>query len=305
MEVCSYTMECEQFIFDFSKKNKNKRNELYENDGIHAYFNIPKSENFNLKISYPEKNFIRDLLRIKQSLLFKFILATLLLLVLALLFTLYSLTPIRKALKLNDEFVKDILHDFNTPITSMILNIKMLEEEAEKNAFIKRISHSINTIMLLQNNLKSFLQHSPSQNVEVDLALLCKKRLKFIQSIYPKLKFTYTSYNDLKKITNEESFTRILDNLLSNAAKYNKPQGTVSLTVLNETISIKDTGKGIKNINKICDRYYKEQDRGLGLGLSIVKKLTSELDISLEIHTQKDVGTTIILNVKNLDKEGK
>lgn len=303
MEVCSYTMKCEKFIFDFSKKNKKALNQLYDNDGIHAYFKMPKSENFNLKISYPEKNFIHDLSSIKKSLLLKFILATFLLLVLALLFTLYSLTPIRKALKLNDEFIKDILHDFNTPITSMILNIKMLEEESEKNTFIQRISHSINTIMLLQNNLKSFLQHSPSQNIEVNLALLCKKRLNFIQSIYPKLTFTYTSYNELKKVTNEESFTRILDNLLSNAAKYNKPQGTVSLTVLNETICIKDTGKGIKNLDKVWDRYYKEQDRGLGLGLSIVKKLTSALDIDIEINTQKNVGTNIILNLENLDEK--
>lgn len=303
MQVCSYTMKCKQFTFDFAIKNKHRLNELYKDNGYYAFFTIPKSKKYFMKISYPPKHLLNDIGMLKQLLWFKFAGATLLLLVIAFFFTLYSLKPIRKALHLNDEFIKDILHDFNTPITSMLLNIKMFEKEKGEDPFIKRVSHSIDTILLLQNNLKSFLHHSPSQNKNIDIASLAKTRLEVMQNIYPKLTFTYKKHNELIKMTNSELLTRILDNLISNASKYNKANGEVKLSILGDTLSIKDTGKGIKNIDKVLQRYYKEQERGLGLGLHIVQKLITELNIKMHIKTQEDIGTTIILDFKHLAKK--
>jgi len=303
MQVCSYTMNCEQFIFDFAPKKGTKHNELHDDNGLYAYFSIPKSKKFYIKISYPFENFLSDMQQIKRVLWIKFILATLLLFGIALFFTFYSLKPIRQALKLNDEFIKDILHDFNTPVTSMVLNMKMFREEKGEDPFINRVSHSLDTILLLQNNLKSFLHHSPSQNETVDIAKLAKERMKFIQNMYPKLIFNYKKNNALIKMTNKDLLIRILDNLLSNAAKYNKSRGEVTLTILGDTISIKDTGKGIQDVNKVLQRHYKEQERGLGLGLHIVQKLISELDIDMSIKTKEGVGTNIILDFKHLVKE--
>ena len=302
MHVCNYTMECKQFSYDFVDKDKNKLNTLYEENGLHSYFTIPKSEKYFLKISYSTENYQADLQEIKNILWIKFILAAILLSVIALFFTFYSLNPIRKALQLNDEFIKDILHDFNTPITSMILNIKMFKDEKGEDPFIKRISQGINNIMLLQNNLKCFLQHSPSQNSQIDIALLAKKRLESIKDSYPKLTYVYEKENDLIRFSNEDILTRIFDNLLSNASKYNKPSGEVKVTISGTIISIEDTGKGIQDVSKVMQRYYKEQKRGLGLGLHIVQKLTDELNIEIKIKSEVDIGSTFILDFKHLNK---
>ena len=304
MQVCSYTLDCKQYNFDFANKDMTKLNKLYENnETLDSYFTIPNSKKFHLKITYPKIIYLQDVRNIQQELWFKFIFAEILLFILSLFFTFYSLSPIRKALSLNDEFIKDILHDFNTPITSMVLNIKMFEEEKGKNPFISRITTSIDNILLLQNNLKCFLQHSPSQNASVNLAKLSKNRLEFMQSIYPKTTFIYEKNNDLIRISNEEILTRIFDNILSNAAKYNRINGEVKITINRTKISISDTGKGIKNISKVMQRYYKEQDRGLGLGLHIVQKLVNELNIEMEVISKIDVGTTFILDFKHLGKE--
>ena len=286
-----------------TKEVKNQLNELYDNSGLYAFFTIPKSEKFNIKISYSKQNFQNDMNKIEKILWIKFIIATLLLFSIALFFTFYSLKPIRKALKLNDEFIKDILHDFNTPITSMVLNIQMFQEEKGEDPYIQRVSHSVDTIVLLQNNLKSFLHHSPSQNTKVDIAALGKKRLDTMQNIYPKLTFTFKQNNTLVRITNDDLLTRILDNLLSNAAKYNKIKGEVTLTIYDDTLIIQDTGKGINNIDKVLERYYKEQDRGLGLGLHIVQKLTNELNIGMMIESEVAVGTKFTLYFSDLPKE--
>ncbi len=305
MQLCSYTMKCDQFQFNFAPKDNHKLNRLYENSGLYSFFTIPKSQKYLIRISYPKKALHKDMTHIRNILWIKFIVATFLLMGIAFFFTLYSLKPIRKALRINDEFIKDILHDFNTPITAMLLNINMFKKEKGEDPFINKVSKSINTILLLQNNLKSFLHHSPSQNSHIDIALLAKKRLEFIQNIYPKISFVYYKKHDLLKWSNEELLTRILDNLLSNAAKYNKPNGEVKLTIAQNRLVIQDTGKGIKEIQKVLDRYYKEQDRGIGLGLHIVQKLTNELNIILHIKSKLNQGTEVILDFKNLPEENR
>ena len=302
MEICSYTMECEQFTFDFIPKDKDKLHTLHDDHGLYSFFSIPKSDKYYIQISYPKEAYQADIYAIEKSHALRFILISIILLIIAIFFTFYSLRPIRHALKLNDEFIKDILHDFNTPITSMVINIQMFKKEHGENPFIKRVSLSIDTILHLQNNLKSFLHNLPSQNTEVNIVALAKERLQFIQNIYPKLQFNVQVSNALSRLTNEELLTRILDNILSNAAKYNKSNGEIKLVITGTKLGIEDTGKGIKNIQKVMQRYHKEQTRGLGLGLHIVQKLADELDIVMQIKSEEHVGTSVILDFKHLNE---
>jgi len=300
MEVCSYTLECKQYKFDFAPKATTTINTLNEDNGLYSYFRVPKSKKFHIKLSYPLEKLTEDTHAILYRLLIKFIAITFFLFVLALFFTFYSLKPIRKALKLNDEFIKDILHDFNTPITSMVLNIEMLEPEVKVNPFIKRLSQGIDNMVLLQNNLRCFLTLSVSQNSKVDIALLAKKRLDYIQNIYPNILFIYSKKIDLIKVSNSDLLIRVIDNLLSNAGKYNKIKGKVELVVDNNLITISDTGKGIKDVSRVLERYYTEQERGLGIGLHIVNKLMLELNINMTIESTVDVGTKITLDFSQL-----
>lgn len=302
MQVCSYTYNCKQFSFDFSPRAHIILNELHQKPDPHAFFTIPRSEKYALKITYPSSAYMNDLFHIRKILTLKFIFSTLLLMAVALFFTRYSLRPIREALKLNDEFIKDILHDFNTPIASIVLNVKMFKKEYTDNPFVNRITRSVDTILLLQNNLKSFLQHSPSQVEEIDVAAIALQRLEFMQNIYPHITFVYYKNNPMICVTSQELFTRILDNLLNNAAKYNKPKGEVRLNILQDRITIEDTGKGMKNAKQVFKRYYKEQNRGLGLGLHIVKKLADELNIPIDIHSVQGEGTTVTLDMKAIKK---
>ena len=50
---------------------------------------------------------------------------------------------------------------------------------------------------------------------------------------------------------------------------------------------IENSSPQIKNPDKLFDRYYKESQRGIGLGLSIVKKLSHELGWNLKINIEK------------------
>jgi len=304
MRICSLSLKCKQFKFDFSSQDKDIiLGKLYQDTKIHAYFSIPKSKKYYLNISYPLKKVDIDRYEIRKILWIEFFLFSILLFILALFFTFYSLNPIRKALKINDEFIKDILHDFNTPISAIILNIEMFEEDNGKNPYMARILKSIDRILLLQNNLKDFLTNSPSQNVVCSISSIAKESLDNISNSYPNLEFVVKEDNEIIKFSNIEVIRRIIDNLITNACKYNKPKGRVELRISNDKIVVSDTGKGIKKPKKVFKRYYKEQDRGIGLGLHIVKKLCDELNIKISIESKVDIGTEVILHFKYLKKD--
>jgi len=302
MQLCSYFLKCDKFQVAFAEKKRKDLNKLYNiSDGIDAYFYIPKSKKYDMRLHYPIEDYNKDIDKIFKNILYKFIAFSILLFGVAIIFTIYSLNPIRKAIKLNDEFIKDILHDFNTPIASMVLNIEMFNDENGEDFYIKKVTQSLNNILQLQDNLTTFLHHSPSQMSMVDINSITKERLEFIQSIYPKIRFEYKEISSFETITNRELLIRIIDNILSNAFKYNRPKGLVVVTIDKYKIIIKDTGKGIKDTKKIFQRYYTEQDRGIGLGLHIVQKLTQELNIKLKIETEIDKGTEVTLYFPKMD----
>jgi signal transduction histidine kinase len=95
--------------------------------------------------------------------------------------------------------------------------------------------------------------------------------------------------------TNKDALVRVLDNVLSNAGKYNRANGKVFISIKEGVLSVEDTGKGIQHPSMVFERYYKEQDRGIGIGLHIVKKLCDELHIAIRVKSKEGEGTTIRL----------
>ena len=252
-----------------------------------------------MKVVYPEANYLSKVEERKKRTYRKFWFFSLLAALVSLLFAYYALMPLRKALRLNEEFVKDILHDFNTPISSMRINLKLFKREIGENQKIQRLENNIETILSLQNNLQIFLKGIPTQSESFSLKELAEDRVHYFKILYPDIVYNISLGKTVLE-TNKDAFTRILDNLLSNAGKYNIANGQVSITLKDSYLFISDTGKGIKNPSKVFDRYYKEQDRGIGIGLHIVKKLCDELRVPIKVKSKEGQGTTIVLNLSKI-----
>ena len=102
----------------------------------------------------------------------------------------------------------------------------------------------------------------------------------------------------------------IIHNVIENAIKYNKENGSVDVFAGKEngriTFRVKDTGIGIPDadINRVFERFYrvdKSHSRkigGTGLGLSIVKHGVSFLGGELSIKSKDNEGTTITIVFK-------
>ena len=101
----------------------------------------------------------------------------------------------------------------------------------------------------------------------------------------------------------------LIFNLCDNAIKYNKPNGSLNITLSEQEktaiLTFTDTGIGIENehLDRIFERFYRvdksrsKQTGGTGLGLSIVKHIVESLKGTIKITSEIDVGTTISIEI--------
>lgn len=302
MRLCSYDLKCEQFKIDFIALKNEKLHTLYKDEnGLTSYYPIPQSTKSIMLFNFSSEQYNRELDKLKTQELWKFSSVLGIILLLSILFSFYALYPLRNALILTQEFIKDILHDFNTPLSSLRLNTSMLKKEIGKNEKINRIEQSVENILSLQQHLRSYLHNHTMQKEEFDLKSTIQNQLNVLGKNYPQIKFNL-NIDEMSILTNKEAFIRIIDNLLTNASKYNKQSGSVDIIYDSKTknLNITDTGKGIKNPGKIFDRFYKEQERGIGIGLHIVKKLCEELHIKISVTSILNQGSTFTLDLSKL-----
>jgi signal transduction histidine kinase len=302
MRICSFDLQCKEFNIDFVPKEKQELYKLYKaKSELSSYFTLPGSKKNYLKIYLQKDKYNQKVEVLQKHLSLAFLLVLFVITLLSFIFSIYTLSPLRNALRLTEEFIKDILHDFNTPLATLRLNSSMLASELGENTKIKRVQNAVQNILNLQSNLRAYLHSHAAQQESFDLDEFIKQRVELLASNYKGITFSV----DLPTITietNRDAFARIIDNLLSNAGKYNKRGGKVSIYYKNSSLFIEDTGKGIKNPKRVFERFYKEQERGIGIGLHIVKKLCDELGIEINLRSKVDVGTTFELHLHKLVK---
>lgn len=299
MRVCSFDLKCSEFKIDFVAIKDQELYTLYKSEkGLNSYFPIGGANDFYMQMHFNIQNYHVEISDIKSNTLLELLATIIIVLLLSVLFSLFSLSPLRKALHLTQEFIKDILHDFNTPLSSLRLNSYMLKKEIGENEKVLRIEQGVENILSLQENLKAYLYNHEAQKESVDLVKLLHDNIALMQKNHEDISF-FIEIKSLKIEINKDALSRIINNILSNAAKYNKKNGKITITYENNRLNFIDTGKGIKNPSKIFNRFYKEQDRGIGIGLHIVKKLCDELDIDIQVQSALGIGSTFSLSLKH------
>lgn len=302
MRVCSYDLKCEKFGIDFVRNENYNINQLHFKKGnLYAYFPIEQSYDYILKLSYQTKEFNQDLEKIKNDLYQKLAIILFIIAIICMIFSFYALYPLRQALHLTKEFARDILHDFNTPLSALRLNAELLVKDEKNSKKITRIQTSVDTILVLQGNLRSYLDNISNSIEEIELQSLVLQKVSLIEKLYPNIVF-FTQLQELHVRTNRDALSRVIDNLLSNSAKYNKVGGSVTVAIKNAKLIVSDTGVGIDKPKEVFKRFYTENKNGVGIGLHIVKKLCDDMRIKISLQSSKEEGSIFELDLFMLTK---
>jgi two-component system OmpR family sensor kinase len=212
------------------------------------------------------------------------------------------LRPMKNSIELLDNFIKDTTHELNTPISAILANIEMMDKTimAKKNLKkLSRIDIAAKTVSHLYQDLTYLvLGHQKGSNDrEIDLKELITDRVDYFYILAQSKKISFEL--DLKEASlfiDSIKIARVVDNLISNAIKYNKRNGTIKIILRENYFIVSDTGIGIKEnkIKDIFDRYsrFNNSAGGFGIGLNIVKSIIDEYNLKIEVTSELNIGTT-------------
>ncbi len=207
-----------------------------------------------------------------------------------------------------DDMIKKTLHELNTPVATIKMNKKMLEKNLRNEKDIKRlqrIEESCENLLALYTHMEYELTSKIDTIVaeRFDISDLVLKSIQKVEDIKKNIIIENNLKSDYIK-ADMHGFMIVIDNLISNAIKYNKEDGKIIISNTNHILKVEDTGKGIdtKNIFKIYDKYFQIdiETQGIGLGLSVVKEYCDKHNISIKIDSKEGIGTIFYLNYEKL-----
>lgn len=211
------------------------------------------------------------------------------------------------------EFISNISHDIQSPLSNIKGYTNLLEKETlshdEKTQYIAIINGEINRLSTLTKQL--LLLASLDRNEDMvkkkpfNVAEQIKELIRNYQwTINEKEIMLSYSLPDIIIMGDSSLLNTVWDNLLSNAIKYNKPNGSIDISIERKdsmiAVSFQDTGIGLsqEEIERIFDRFYRadiartRSVEGTGLGLSIVETIIQLHNGRIEVESEKQEGTT-------------
>lgn len=218
------------------------------------------------------------------------------------------LKPMRDALHLLDTFIKDTTHELNTPVSTIMTNIELIDRESIKDKFllksINRIDIGAKTISNIYDDLSYLVFNNKiiSNNEDINLKELIEQRLEYFSllSSMKKIEVVTTLDPDVVLHIDNKKISKLIDNILSNAIKYNKINGSIDIDLGPNRLTIKDRGKGIKeeHIDLMFNRFarFDKIVGGFGIGLNIVKMICDEYNLTINIRSKVDHWTEVSIS---------
>ena len=214
--------------------------------------------------------------------------------------------PMRDSIMLLDRFIKDTTHELNTPLSAILANIEMMDTDVmdEKNKKkLNRINIAAKTVSSLYKDLTylTLEQEMKNEDERINVAELLYDRAEYFRVLaQSKDLVCIMDIKDASIVMDKRKLTRVIDNLISNAIKYNKRKGTVGIKLRQGRLEIWDTGIGISEEEKsmMFDRYmrFNSSEGGFGVGLSIVKNILDEYGIHVDVTSARNEGTRMVLS---------
>lgn len=216
--------------------------------------------------------------------------------------------------QIRQEFTSNVSHELKTPLTAISGYAELIESGVVNNEdtvhFAAQIRQNSSRLLTLINDI---IELSRLDNVDTDFEKEQVDLYQIAQESIDAMSIIAAKNNIVVKLFGEPTFvnanrvlmSELFHNLYSNALRYNKPNGTVTVTVktLNTKpyLCVEDTGIGIPKEcqPRVFERFYRvdkshsKSTGGTGLGLAIVKHIAALQNARIELESELDIGTKI------------
>ena len=228
----------------------------------------------------------------------------------------YDVTATIRAKQIEQDFVNNASHELRTPITAIagfadtLLDgakddpkaldsfLQVIKSESDK---LVQLTDDILTMSAVKNIKKDYKQVNLNNYVQQQLNLVtanCEKLHLKVNNLIPM---------DINEVVVENDLFQITKNLITNAIRYNRPNGNLDISYKSYhdgfDLIFKDTGIGIpeNQEKRVFERFYRvnnEVKGGTGLGLAIVKEAVKDMNGNVKIESKVGKGTTVTVHFK-------
>lgn len=214
---------------------------------------------------------------------------------------------VEKARASKDEFISNVTHEMNTPLTSIhgyaeLLQAGSMTAAQKKTAYDTILAQSER----LTNLIACIINYSEIDNddlpsYEVDFSALARETLAALKPEADKRNITVIEHIDdnVTVMSRHERLYEVFGNLVRNAVKYNKDGGSITVTLNYHGLTVEDTGIGISadNTDKVFSRFFTVdkshggKNGGFGLGLAVVKKICQKSGWKISVDSVLGEGS--------------
>ena len=220
--------------------------------------------------------------------------------------------------KTNDElnrFVYSTSHDLRSPLASImgILNLAEMENSIQDpNGYMNMIETCVKKMDMY---IQKIIEYYKSIRVEdeyckINFKVLLDESISLFKMQQANVRYVVNVDQPVDFFTDAFRLSVIIDNLISNAVKYQKPAEadqrvtvTVKTTADKASITIEDNGIGIpeNHLNNIFKMFFRSANsvNGLGIGLYIVKEALNRIGGKISVESTFDQGTSFHLEIPN------
>lgn len=216
--------------------------------------------------------------------------------------------------QLRQEFTANVSHELKTPLTAIsgyaeLIGNGMTGKE-DTIRFSNEIHSNANRLLSLINDIIKLSELDEADHQmemeKIDLYERAENCVQMMQVTAEKQGIRLTLQGESAMVmANKGLMDEVFYNLCSNAIRYNKPGGSVTVTVGTKEerpfLSVADTGIGIPKEcqERVFERFYRvdksrsKSTGGTGLGLAIVKHIVAQHNAALCLDSELGKGTTI------------
>jgi two-component system phosphate regulon sensor histidine kinase PhoR len=217
------------------------------------------------------------------------------------------------------DFVANVSHELMTPITAIkgyaeALLSGALDVSRKRLKFTQIIEKHADRLTQLVEDLLQLSTSETGPRKSVDAVPLAENIQRLVMDLAPLARKRGISIRvktapELRAAMNKNELNQILQNLVSNAIKYNRSRGriVISAHVLGKrlVVAVRDTGIGVpkEDLTRIFDRFHRaanarsKTERGSGLGLSIVKSILVAHGCRIWAESEPGKGTTFFFTL--------